>query len=98
MAEMGERGKPGEYRKESPAPTLSDLGISRDLSSHATAMAKIPEDEFETTLAEHRTEQQAATGRMMERLVSRAHVVNNSGENEWYTPERLIPAAHFGVI
>ena len=28
-------------------PTLTDLGISRDLSSRAQAMAEIPEEEFE---------------------------------------------------
>lgn len=92
-AETGERARPGEYRKESPAPTLSDLGISKDLSSRAQQIASIPDDEFEQTLAEHRAEQQAVTGRTMEKLANRAHVANNSGENEWYTPSQFIEAA-----
>lgn len=35
-------------------PTLDDMGISRDLSSRAQAIAAIPEETFEATLAEHR--------------------------------------------
>ena len=74
-------------------PTLGEMGISRDLSSRAQAIASIPEDEFEATLAEHRDEQQAVTGRTMEKLAGKAHVANNSGENEWYTPPRIIDLA-----
>lgn len=74
-------------------PTLGELGISHDLSSRAQQIASIPEEEFEQTLAEHRAEQQAVTGRTMEKLANRAHVANNSGENEWYTPAQFIEAA-----
>lgn len=87
------RAKPGQYQQESSPPTLADLGISRDLSSRAQAIAAIPQEEFEQTLAEHREEQQAVTGRTMEKLAGRAHVANNSGNNEWYTPTALIEAA-----
>ena len=36
---------------EEVIPTLADLGISYDISSHARSMAAIPEEEFETVLA-----------------------------------------------
>jgi hypothetical protein len=78
-------------------PKLSDLGISYDLSSRAQQIASIPDEEFEQTLAEHRAEQQAVTGRTMERLASRAHVANNSGENEWYTPPQFVEAARMAM-
>ena len=94
-AETGERATASDGRPEkaSTAPRLSDMGISYDLSSRAQQIASIPDDEFEQTLAEHREEQQAVTGRTMEKLASRAHVANNSGENEWYTPPAIIEAA-----
>jgi hypothetical protein len=83
----------GNRKSTSPLPSLNDMGISYDLSSHAQSLASIPEDEFEATLAEHREEQQAVTGRTMEKLAGRAHVTNNSGNNEWYTPSEYVEAA-----
>jgi len=74
-------------------PTLADVGIDKKLSSRAQAIASIPEDDFEQTLAEHRAEQQAVTAATMERLAKKAHVANNSGNNEWYTPLAYINAA-----
>ena len=85
-ASSGGRAKPGQYQQESSPPTLESLGISKDLSSRAQQLASIPEAEFEQALAQHRDEQQAVTGRTMECLSRKAHVSNNSGENEWYTP------------
>lgn len=93
-AESGERQtRGGDAQAKSSLPTLADMGISKDLSARAQQIASIPEEEFEQTLAEHRAEQQAVTGRTMERLATRAHVANNSGENEWYTPALFIEAA-----
>jgi hypothetical protein len=42
-------------------PTLADVGISKRLSSRSQAIAAIPSEEFEDTLAEHREQQQAVT-------------------------------------
>lgn len=62
-------------------PTLSDVGISKDLSSRAQAIAKIPESEFEAELAQHREEQKAVTGRTMQRLANK-EVANASKEKD----------------
>jgi ParB family chromosome partitioning protein len=78
---------------EGKIPPLSEMGISYDLSSRAQAIASIPDADFEETLAQHRDEQAAVTGRTMERLAKVAHVAHNSGENEWYTPPDIIDAA-----
>jgi hypothetical protein len=74
-------------------PTLSDMGISKDLSARAQSIATISDDDFEQTLAQHRDEQQAVTGRTMERLAKKAHVAQATGNNEWYTPSPIIEAA-----
>jgi hypothetical protein len=66
---------------EELTPTLESMGISYDLSSRAQQMASIPDDEFEATLAEHREEQKAVTGRTMERLVKGAHQHITSSES-----------------
>jgi hypothetical protein len=46
---------------EDTRPTLADVGISKRLSSRSQAIAAIPSEEFEDTLAEHREQQQAVT-------------------------------------
>lgn len=52
------------------APTLAEIGVTRDLSSRAQKIAAVPDDEFELTLAEHREEQKAVSVRTMKRLTT----------------------------
>jgi len=79
---------------DSKIPALKELGISRDLSSRAQAIASIPDADFEETLAQHRDEQAAVTGRTMERLAKGAHqLITSSQSVEWYTPADYINAA-----
>lgn len=49
-------------------PTLAQVGIDKKLSSRSQAIAAIPADDFENTLAEHREQQQAVTASTMEKL------------------------------
>lgn len=64
------RGVIGGNEDEPPIirPTLADVGISKRLSSRSQAIAAIPPEEFEDTLAEHREQQQAVTASTMEKL------------------------------
>lgn len=72
----------------SGAPTLADLGVSRDLSSRAQRLAGLDDEEFEERIVAGKAE-----GTLSIRSVSRPHVTHNSGENEWYTPAGIIEAA-----
>jgi len=53
-------------------PTLAEIGISKDLSSRAQAIAAIPAEDFEVTLDEHRAQQQAVTATTMQKLAEKA--------------------------
>lgn len=81
-------------------PTLADSGISKKLSSHAQKVASIPDDEFEDIVDDWRGSLQEANQRVTTNILAAAdkaqnkpHVSNNSGNNEWYTPEEYIEAA-----
>jgi uncharacterized membrane protein len=56
-------------------PTLSDYGISKYQSSEAQSIARIPEEQFEQTLAEHREEQRIVTTRTMAKLNKQAEAI-----------------------
>lgn len=62
------------------APTLAEIGLTKRDSSQAQKLAKLPEEVFEAVKRGERTR-------------SGAHVSNNGGENEWYTPAAYIAAA-----
>lgn len=50
--ERGERaGSGGSLKKESPPPTLSDIGISNDQSSRWQSLASMTDEHFETAVA-----------------------------------------------
>jgi len=63
-------------------PRLDEVGIDKKLSSRSQAIASIPEDQFEETLAKHRDSQRAVTSKTMERLARQGKEAQEKENNE----------------
>jgi N6-adenosine-specific RNA methylase IME4 len=77
LAKMKEEGEISKSPKTcrgvtTSKETLSDLGISRDISSRAQRIAAVPEADFESVIAEAKEGERELTRRAVEKLLSRA--------------------------
>ena len=68
---------------------LAEAGISTSAANRYENVAAIPANEFEAYIAEQKDAREPATLTG----VLKPHVANNSGNNEWYTPEVFVIAA-----
>ena len=98
LRRMGELSKALEKAKndtalpingKSKSEQLYDAGVSTSAAHRAEQVAEIPEDVFEQRLAEYRDTQTPVT----QAKITKPHVAQNSGENEWYTPPDIIQSA-----
>lgn len=72
------------------SPRLNDLGITPKQSSRWQTEAKVPEEAFETFIAEANNAGQEITQAALLKVARGPHVGNNSCDNEWYTPGEYI--------
>lgn len=74
--------------------TLSEAGIDKNLADRARKYAAVPEQEFESILANRRerieTENKRVTVNLIEASV---RGTTGTGENEWYTPHEYLEKA-----
>jgi phage N-6-adenine-methyltransferase len=83
-------------------PALAEAGIDKNLAKLARKYAEVPEEKFESILAERRATIEAANAKVTVDLLggSKLRGTQGTGENEWYTPADIIHDARavLGVI
>lgn len=74
----------------SPVPTVESLGITKKQSSRWQQEAKVADEAFEKFVNDLVQAGEELTQAALLKIARGPHVGNNSGDNEWYTPERYI--------
>ena len=86
-------GSHGGDRRSSVTVTLETLGVDKNESRFCRAIAKSLDEQFEDWLEACRNGQDEPTQSAAVRLHLGAHLRNNSGNSEWYTPQVYVAAA-----
>ena len=81
---------PGDGRAKTE--TLAAAGVDIRRANEAEKLAAIPETRFAEIIAEKKESGELTKTAVME-AVTKPHIANNSGNNEWYTPKEYIDAA-----
>lgn len=74
--------------------SLGDVGIGKMQSSRWQRAARVAADDFEEYLRECQKHRREVTQAGLLKIANGAHVGNNSGNSEWYTPQKYVEAIH----
>lgn len=77
-----------------PVPRLEDLGIDKMQSSRWQRASRVEPDDFEEYLRDCQKNGREVTQAGLLKIANGAHVGNNSGNSEWYTPQKYVEAVH----
>lgn len=73
---------------------LPDLGVSANQSSRWQKAFGVSEEKFEEYLRDCQKNGREVTQAGLLKIANGAHVGNNSGNSEWYTPQKYVEAVH----
>ena len=74
--------------------SLADLGVDENQSRRWQREARVAADDFEAYLRDCQENGREVTQAGLLKLAAGAHVSNNSGNSEWYTPKEYVDAVH----
>ena len=74
--------------------SLKELGVSEQQSSRWQRAFRVAEDDFQAYLLDCQKQGREVTQAGLLKLANGAHVSNNSGNSEWYTPKQYADAVH----
>lgn len=93
LAVMDNHGGDRRSESRSQAVTLNDLGIDKMQSSRWQRASRVEPDDFEEYLRDCQKNGREVTQAGLLKIANGAHVGNNSGNSEWYTPEKYAELA-----
>ena len=96
LAAMELPGRGGGDAKSSDAmslDSLADLGVDKKQSSRWQRASRVESEDFEAYLRDCQKQGREVTQAGLLKLANGAHVSNNSGNSEWYTPEKYAELA-----
>jgi phage N-6-adenine-methyltransferase len=71
-------------------PTLDEAGIDKHLADRARKLAKMPDETFEAVIDVWRESSTNAQRVTTDVLATVAHVSQNTGDTEWFTPREIV--------